>query len=681
MKKIILLGLLVLLTLSLTSAICTISMEDSYNNLETALVTMSCSEVAEKLDSYALTWINETGYILETDIGTTPSKINTNFYESYIIPSDYSTLYGSILNVTLTGEDTEGSYNATISSAGTNDLILTNPQFSYDFFIGKKIGMHFDIEDENGKKITGATCNNGIEDTDGIPIEISMTSYLSMDGHGAYSQMVTALNFREGTDYLARISCYCGTNNSGKECIDEDGNVVLNSIGSLSGAPSTKTWLRVNTVTDKSEYEGREVMHVCANLTNIEYDSRIPVAIFHQVRCSAGIDNNNDLDRVLILSDDDKPDYRGINVGTTQMQCKNFIIEEKQFMQGLSNECYASTEVWVLDANRNKVIGYSTTSPKFNITLGDIQIDADWQFNLNGNYATTIINLSESKFGNINAIGVNNLDIRLQKDYKESIRAEDQYFRYPRTLNAFFELENIINITAKNLTGHTLSSIIELNDDGNTELEIQNLNFSEDIYLEVTMHIATFEERSTEALEGIENKTGTFAFSVEANQESNKDRTIDFLVSAQLEISDQDQVEGFFSCYLNGHKGTTEIQFEHAINKLTAYTTTKTLNIPEGLEGIQTTICDLGFIGFGNDKDTASDTFIVSSGTQTGSTGLTEVETVIQKIKEKLKEISKKFIDVLPPSENKSRDKVLVVSLIVVIIGCLIFILTRRKND
>jgi len=115
---------------------------------------------------------------------------------------------------------------------------------------------------------------------------------------------------------------------------------------------------------------------------------------------------------------------------------------------------------------------------------------------------------------------------------------------------------------------------------------------------------------STNQLAIIANKTGTFAFSIDARPTASSPGTIDFDLSALLEIGSEEETEGFFSCYIESYKAQTEIQFRHAINNSVPYEVTKTLNIPKGLVGIYTVHCDLGYLAFGNDKQPATDTFV-----------------------------------------------------------------------
>ncbi|GAF70590.1 unnamed protein product, partial [marine sediment metagenome] len=94
MKKLLLPILIVLLVLGISSvsAVCTMSFDkDVYNKGETAVVSMSLSEVAEKNKFYQVNYTNQTAVqIWETDNGTTPNSVDEVFLESFTIPSDYT---------------------------------------------------------------------------------------------------------------------------------------------------------------------------------------------------------------------------------------------------------------------------------------------------------------------------------------------------------------------------------------------------------------------------------------------------------------------------------------------------------------------------------------------------------------------------------------------------------------
>lgn len=465
-NKIITIIILSIFLISLASAVCTVTFDKtSYAQKETVSATMACSENGEKNTAYTLNWTNATGYQLELDTGTTPAVANNVFVQTYVLPENYVATYGSTINATLQGTGLEGSDSATVASAGTNSLIITNVSFSSTRLLGTTAGIIFHIEDENAKGISNALCTVYIVDNDGNPIETSKTTFRTFDGRGSYAQYVSDDNFNEGTTYRAEISCFCGANQTSEQCLDEDGNTVTNSKGSIEGPFVTQTWLSVNTLVDKTEYEMKDEIFICVNVTNAGSSKRVPIHIYHQIRCSSETDNNDDLDRILIISDNNQPDLRGISTNTTQMQCKKFKIPEADYLQGKSSQCYASTNTWVLNDINNEIVGYTTTSPVFNITSTELNLDPDWQW-INDRKINSIVNLSD--FKNINGTGTGDIDVRISDSISEQIAIRNSV-----------ELFNLIeNITIKNTTSTLVEHEdyeLEFLEDGQTEIEIRNV--------------------------------------------------------------------------------------------------------------------------------------------------------------------------------------------------------------
>lgn len=498
MKKtsIFLILALVFVVIPFSSALCTVTFdEETYSSGETITSTMLCDDATEKSKPYSLTWTYSNGTTLEMDMGVTPSIAGTSFFQTY------STLgFQGIINATLTGSNLEGTDYANVTSTSSNSLFIVDASFSPSAFLGESFSTQFTVVDENEKRISGATCSIYGTDENNAPLQVCGVSK-TVDGIGLCEGKLDQAVFEEGDGYLVKIRCSCGID--GSICYDDDGVDIGGGDGSNTYPFTVSTWLTSNTVTNKDSYVGREEIFICANLTNIDSHERIPVEIYHQIRCSAGDDNDNDLDRALINTDDGQPDERGIETGTTQMQCKRFIIPELNYLQGTVSECSASTSVWILDDSRNKIKNYVTTSPSFNITVTDINIDADWQ--KTGDYEfNTIVNLSEDKYSAMSPSLIGNIDIRLDKNYEESIRAEDQYFRYPVDIQNFIDVENILSISAFDSDGDAIEAVIEILDDGNIEIELKDIDFVNDGYANVTMKLNSFREREVGAFEGMD---------------------------------------------------------------------------------------------------------------------------------------------------------------------------------
>lgn len=116
-KKIIFIGIVLILMSNLASAICTVVFDDTqYETTETITATMVCDASAEKNTGFTLTWRDVTlGTVLETDTGNTPNIVSVPFNEDYIILSNFPN--GHTISATLTGSQLEGSDTAIIYTA------------------------------------------------------------------------------------------------------------------------------------------------------------------------------------------------------------------------------------------------------------------------------------------------------------------------------------------------------------------------------------------------------------------------------------------------------------------------------------------------------------------------------------------------------------------------------------
>lgn len=632
MKKLFIFLLLGIVLSSFASAVCTVTFDKTtYFPGESVTATMSCNDATEKSKAYSLLWANQTGTnLLKTSSGTTPATTGQAFFATYSVPLGVANF---TLNATLTGTNLEGYDSASIvASALSSSLIIKNVTFTQPLIlIGKKIGISFNVFDENNKKVNNALCDVHIEDGSGFPIDSSVKDIKTYDGSGQHAQIISKDNFDENRQYVAHIGCNCGISGTELACHDEDGNEVASSSGSVNGVMKVHKWLNVNTIAHMHTFEPKHEIFICANVTNLNYSSRIPMEIYHQVRCSAYGDNNADTDRVLVVSDDDMPDERGISASTTQMQCKSFILPESRLLQGHNSTCYASTNVWVINEERKKIIGYATTSPPFTIVSRELQIDADWQWQGN-NLFNSIINLSHPDYACYNATGIGNLDVRIAKPTAESLRHEDQYDIKTLAIEDFMAVRKIANITVNN--GTALQKItnwdLEYLNDGYLEIEIRNVDISKNGWYNVTIEFDDFEERQALALEGVNksqsdflieqknqsaslrtiaNNTGTFFFDIDMDTEI-FNNFFSYTITAIREIGTGD-IEGTFECFVDGYKLQTKDRWQQSIEYPDGMSNIRRLTMPkEAAKGNYYTLkCNLGTAGFGNTITTAEKKF------------------------------------------------------------------------
>ncbi len=138
-----------------------------------------------------MNWTNFTGIQVEVDTGDTGDC--TTFIETFTINSSYIAVFGTGLNVSLTGTNLEGADNASVQTAGTFSLLLTNldPQGT---FLGLGSSVQVTIKDENDKKITGGRCNADIKDPSTDQAILSLEA-LMLDGDAEFEWILESDEF------------------------------------------------------------------------------------------------------------------------------------------------------------------------------------------------------------------------------------------------------------------------------------------------------------------------------------------------------------------------------------------------------------------------------------------------------------------------------------------------------
>jgi len=630
-KLLIMTLILGLFLVHIVSATCTVTFgKEYYFPSETITATMSCNLGNEKNQAYTLNWTYQNGTQLELDTGTTPTTSLQNFFETYVIPSNHP--LGIFINATLQGTNLEGTDSANVTAGGTNSLVIKNIGLTSanDTRLGKTLGIEFEVNDENSKKVSNAKCQIDIEDGIGNPLVSKLG--VSHAGRVDAEFLLAPETFTEDRSYLIALKCFCGQNNTDLTCIDEDGAAVTNSVGEDNSAFNIIKWLTVNTVTDKSIYEMKNTIFVCSNVTNSNIES-LPIHIYNQVRCSAGTDNNNDLDRTLIISDGSSYDHRRISNETTQMQCKEFLIPEIRHLEGRNSQCYATTRVWIVDEKNKEIKGYSTTSPVFNITSDELNIPADWERISNYTF-NTIINLSNTRYSDWNGNGTGNIDVVIDSTKGEAFDPRTTRSIPSISLESLFLSNQIKSITAVNGTGGTITNGLEYLEDGKIEIELRNVDLSQNGYYNITIVFHNYEERETEslenstwqlsrsatALEGIENKTGTFHLDINCPSSGTIGSDIACIITAYIEDSQTVQKEVDFTCYISdGTNSYSSTNFNQMITR-NAVSLSRTFAVPSSFSsGTQYTLqCNADYYNLGSRRDSFYDTFTATSASSIG---------------------------------------------------------------
>ncbi len=170
----------------------------------------------------------------------------TTFLESFTINSTFITAYGNQLYINLSGVnlEIENGDNATIVTAGVNDLLITSITHQ-GTFLGLTSSIDSNVADENGLAISGGLCDINVEDPSNDHVLETVRSTM-IDGNLDFIWLLEYEEFKESKDYVGKVSCFCGSAGSRFECINEDGLNVNNSIGSSDVAFRTSEWITFN---------------------------------------------------------------------------------------------------------------------------------------------------------------------------------------------------------------------------------------------------------------------------------------------------------------------------------------------------------------------------------------------------------------------------------------------------
>jgi hypothetical protein len=446
--------------------------------------------------------------------------------------------------------------------------------------------------------------------------------------------------------------------NSGVYYVKNFFDIYFNNILVAQGIIDTETFNITGTdesfkmtsvATDKTNYYTGEFLHVCANITN-QYEERVEFDVFYNYRCEGEADNF-DTSRSIIGEHTEK---RAVSAGTSQYQCSQLYIKYVDHLLYRTSSCYASVTIQspYIDRFDNKI---SQTSSRFNITdygmypeyetdptYPLVRLFPDWR-----RFDNLIDGVSKSYFRaklNITKLNEDYLDPNgeitdnawdIYASFSDRMPCSTEIYNYSVTLANGTVVDNPIENKAitwkKNENGEKI--------EGKCSLGIENVNFSDidDDYFIAYVWFEDFEERQTEALEGlntswgtaatalvgIENKTGTFHLDVQCPSSSVLGSDINCSITAQVEDDQITQKEVDFTCYITGDGNIySSVNFNQMVNQ-TPITLYQTFPVPSTLIGGEqyTLQCHADYYNFGSRRDSFYDTFGVesaSSGTSTG---------------------------------------------------------------
>lgn len=180
-----------------------------------------------------------------------------------------------------------------------------------------------------------------------------------------------------------------------------------------------------------------------------------------------------------------------------------------------------------------------------------------------------------------------------------------------RTMDQDTPYERIENITITYQNGSSIPyTTEEFMQNDEIVLVIKSVDLSRaDNNFTITANLYDLTKRSTEALEGIENKTGTFLFTVDAASSNLAGEPMLFTLSAMIESTEASR-EVEFECFIPvaGVERNT-ITWTKMLFPGVLYTDSRYINVPDGLTGTQLLRCDLNQFSLGGQSVSAQDPF------------------------------------------------------------------------
>lgn len=670
--------LFLILLVPFTLATCTLTLNPPLVEGDTATVTATCSAPAEQSQSYVMNWTNATGHEIQIDTGTTPAIKNTDFFETFSIPSDYTSVNGTALNVNMTGTELEGTATATISTAGTSDLIISDISITSEYFIGKYGAISFTVRDNNAETISNAQCIVDIVDGNNLPI-ISSGGVVPSQGNGiiVFSQFLTDNAFIESNQYKWDISCACFnasdfSSNYPGFCYNSTGQKINQFADGETQYPFTiidvADKMIVNKTVDTTVGTGIWVENSLGyrvNMTEslpVKYQEDINWSVYNQsdgmafltagekFRFCMYVNNTFDgLEHIKLnylhlnrnpgatvnvlnvdgsLMDSQNVLYNAIDVGNYE-KCGNWLLIPP-YIKGQNNykvNIHMSVEGYEQNfeiiSNRFTIFGEKETAdyiPLIDITnvstnyLGATatacdNIEVTMTYNFHGDEEDVFI--AEYCFEQTD-------DDYLAGCYKTEINPDfgDNKVIFENITLPYFQSsgEAEVYIHIHKQIEHEKSYLV-----GYGDIEPNNIFTIAVDHSDTCKYSQNYKQelelRGVEALEGIENKTGTFKMEVNCPSHAFAGGNIVCDITAQVEDSQEVEKEVDFTCQISNATGTwSTINWNQMVNR-TAITVSKSFAIPSEFEdGTSYTLqCYGDYYNLGSRRDSFSDTFTIAS--------------------------------------------------------------------
>jgi len=239
-------------------------------------------------------------------------------------------------------------------------------------------------------------------------------------------------------------------------------------------------------------------------------------------------------------------------------------------------------------------------------------VETDWQWT-SDNSANSILNLSTLNDKKISGTGTGNIDVRLYLNGEIDIR---------NMFDVFNKISSVsISNTTSTLTEHS-DYEIEFLEDGFVELEIRDVDLSSGWYnitlnfYDPALNDTLLQNRQADALEGIENKTGTFHLDVDCPLEGVIGRDMVCTITAYVEDSQLMEKEVDFTCWIYdsvNEKRYSQLNFNKMITREIS-TMDKSFAVPRDLSSSEQYLiqCEAGYYNLGSRTDSFYDTFRAS---------------------------------------------------------------------
>jgi len=697
--------------------------KDSYIDGEIATIDMICSSPLEQSQSYTMNWTNSSGYQVHLNTGTTPAIKNTYFFDTYSIDSTYSTTYGSGLNVTLTGTNLEGKDNSTITVAGASDLIINNINIRNHYLEKYASILFKVMDDGGNAIANAQCVVDIIDGNDLPIISSSRTIPSQGNGYVLVSQLLIETAFDVDESYKWNIACTCFNTTSSYSnipgnCYKEDDGTEIKVFkhGEIQ-YPFTIVDLEnvmvINKTVDTTlgtgiwveNSEGYRV-NMTASLPTLWQDN-INWSAYNQSDGMAFLTAGEKF-RVCMYANNTMDGAKNIKLNHLHLMREPGSMVHSMCISGERCEDKEIMHIEIQEGNYQKcgdwikvpnyIKGQNNWKIAFLLKIEgykqEVELNSD-RFTIFGEKSTKdyiplvdIINVTTNYYGST-VTTCTDIEVNMTYDFfgdEEDIFLAEYCFEQTDDDYQAGCYETIINPDEG--TNEKISQIITLpyfETSGKAEVYINIYKISEakeksyivgygDTEPFNTFNIIAdtsdsckysqnldqkLRLRKTEALEGIENKTGTFHFDVDCPATAEKNEEMDCKIIAFIEDSQLIQKEVDFTCYISTtQERLSSLNFNQMITRIPQTFNRKFLVTNDLAPGEAYTLqCEAGYYNLGLRTDRFFDTFIVTEtihGTQGASvTG----DEIIDKAKEIVNEIVAIILIIILACKKKKKPE------------------------